>query len=59
MTSSEDDLKGGISLWKNLLMEVYLNENLTGLILACIASQFCTDVCPAQPQFVQFNCQVE
>ena len=51
-TSSEDDLKGRITLCKNMLMEVDLNGSLTGLTLACLASQFYTELSPAQPQLV-------
>ena len=45
MTSMEDDLNGSQPKWKPYR-----------LTLACLASQFCTDLGPAQPQLV--NCIV-
>ena len=35
-------------------MEVNLNGSHTGLTLACLASQFCTELGSAQPQLVQW-----
>ena len=32
---------------EELVMEVYQNGSLSGLTLACLASQFCTEVGPA------------
>ena len=47
MTSMEDDLNGRQPQWKTTAMEEDLNGSLP-----CLASQFCTELGPAQPQLV-------
>ena len=47
MTSTEDDLNGRKPQWKTTAMEEDLNGSLP-----CLASQFCTELGPAQPQLV-------
>ena len=45
MTSIEDELNGREPQWKTTAIEEALNGSLP-----CLASQFCTELGPAQPQ---------
>ena len=47
----EDNFNGRQPQWKITAMEKDLNGSLP-----CLASQFCTELGPAQPQLVSFKC---
>ena len=61
ITLMEDNLNGRLSKWKNNLYGEWPQWKLTlrkpyrrQMTLTCLASQFCTELGPAQPQLVIF-----
>ena len=57
MTSMEDNLNGRQTIWRTTSMEDDINGRQPQwkmTTLACLTSQFCSELGPAQPQLVQY-----